>query len=288
MPVNARRQKGRPKAVKRLNKRKKASPGLAVRPASPRVILAQARRRSVLRKRDGGNPGTAANTAKPKPARTQLRTGRLSPKRGRIAILPPSSDPLEKNCLRQDPCPKNYTFVPKGDVYITRHCRSKTKEAHQVVYVVYDDKGKSTIGLRVPYDIHESVRHSAAETAETRAQAVHNRDERDLTKARQLLRTQFPLMPESALETIVNHAFLKGAGRVGRATTVSDKRKAILATEAHIRHTQTPYDSLLHSGLPREEAREAVFGLVRTIRATWEGGDQEALKKALALRNRAI
>ncbi|RAK78526.1 DUF2293 domain-containing protein [Aspergillus fijiensis CBS 313.89] len=287
MPVNSRSKKGRPKLVKRFDKRKKAGVGLAASPASPRGILAQARRRSLQRKRDRGDFGVAANTTKFKAAGTQLRAAWQPSKSRKIPILPPSSDVLEKNCLRQDPCPQNYTFVPKGDVYITRHCRSKTKEARQVVYVVYDDKGKSTIGLRVPSDIFESVRSSAAETAKSRAQAVQSRDKRDSLKARQLLRTQFPLMPENVLETIVNHAFLKGAGRVGRATTVSDKRKAILAAEAHIRHTQTPYDSLLHSGLAREEAREAVFGLVRAIRAAWEGGDPETLKKALALRNRA-
>lgn len=33
--------------------------------------------------------------------------------------------------------PDGYVLVPKGDVYITRHCRSKTKESDQIVYVVY-------------------------------------------------------------------------------------------------------------------------------------------------------
>ncbi|PYH49483.1 DUF2293 domain-containing protein [Aspergillus saccharolyticus JOP 1030-1] len=279
MPVH---KKGRPQVAKKFKQRMKAGIGLPVAPSSP----AQARRKSALRKRDRGDPGVAAGTTKHNPAKTQPRTWQPA-KAGKTTILPPSSDPLEKNCFRRVPCPTNYTFVPKGDVYITRHCRSKTKEARQVVYVVYDDKGKSTLGLRVPCDIHEAVRSSAANTAQTRAHAVQARDERDLSKARQILRTQFPLMPDNVLETIVNHAFLKGAGRVGRATTVPDKRKAILATEAHIRHTQTPYDSLLHAGLAREEAREAVFGLVRAIRAAWEGGDPETLKKVLAKRNQA-
>ena len=33
--------------------------------------------------------------------------------------------------------PENYVFVPKGDVYVTRHCRSDTKESSQVVFAVY-------------------------------------------------------------------------------------------------------------------------------------------------------
>lgn len=33
--------------------------------------------------------------------------------------------------------PAGYSFVPKGDVYITRKCRLMTKEIDQVVYKVY-------------------------------------------------------------------------------------------------------------------------------------------------------
>ncbi|OJD21096.1 hypothetical protein ACJ73_07567 [Blastomyces percursus] len=33
--------------------------------------------------------------------------------------------------------PRGYVFVPKGDVYITRNCRSLSHEAKQTVYTVY-------------------------------------------------------------------------------------------------------------------------------------------------------
>ncbi|KLJ11770.1 hypothetical protein EMPG_13075, partial [Blastomyces silverae] len=33
--------------------------------------------------------------------------------------------------------PPGYVFVPKGDVYITRNCRSLSHEAKQTVYTVY-------------------------------------------------------------------------------------------------------------------------------------------------------
>lgn len=42
-----------------------------------------------------------------------------------------------QNCLEREPLPAGYVFVPKGDVYITRHCRSETKDSQQMVYVVY-------------------------------------------------------------------------------------------------------------------------------------------------------
>jgi len=33
--------------------------------------------------------------------------------------------------------PKDYIFVSKGDPYITRHCKSHTKDEGGIIYVVY-------------------------------------------------------------------------------------------------------------------------------------------------------
>ncbi|KAL2006875.1 hypothetical protein VTN00DRAFT_9543 [Thermoascus crustaceus] len=183
--------------------------------------------------------------------------------------VPVSTEPLEKNCLQRHPVPEGYVFVPKGDVYITRHCRSQTKESGRTVYVVYDNEGKRTRGLRVPQDIYNAVLRSAAETASARADAVRQRDEKDTKQARELLRAQFPAMPAASLETVVNHAFLKGSGRVGRTSKRTDERKAELAVEAHIRHTHTPYEELLDAGMDREEARELVWDTIQQIKAEW-------------------
>lgn len=76
-------------------------------------------------------------------------------------------------------------------------------------------------------------------------------------------------MPAASLETVVNHAFLKGSGRVGRTSKRTDERKAELAVEAHIRHTHTPYEELLDAGMDREEARELVWDTVQQIKAEW-------------------
>lgn len=133
-----------------------------------------------------------------------------------------------------------------------------------------DKSSKWSLGLRVPSDIYETVSQSATETADSRAYAVKVRDERDQAHSRQLLRTQFPLMPEDSLEKILDHAFLKGSGRVGRTAMKTDAKKANLAVEAYIRHNCTPYDALLNDGLGRLEARKAVWDTVRAIKATWE------------------
>lgn len=134
--------------------------------------------------------------------------------------------------------------------------------------------GKRIQGIRVPAEIYANVVEMAALTSGSRANAVQARDTKFLSHGRKLLREQFPLIPEESLEIIVNHSFLKGSGRVGRATTTTDKRKATLAVEAHIRHTHAPYEKLLSSGIDRKDAREEVWPTVQAIRKTWEGNGE--------------
>lgn len=132
-------------------------------------------------------------------------------------------------------------------------------------------------GIRVPGEIYSNVLDMAEATCESRASAVQARDTRFISQGRQLLREQFPLMPEASLEVILGHSFLKGSGRVGRTTTTTDKRKAALAVEAHIRHKHTPYESLLASGKSREKARESVWPSVQAIKKAWEGDAEPEL-----------
>ncbi|KAL4733901.1 hypothetical protein BDV11DRAFT_175256 [Aspergillus similis] len=151
-----------------------------------------------------------------------------------------------------------------------------------------DNTGKKALGIRVPADVHAAVLRSAEETAESRANAVKARDERDLAHNRELLRKQFPLMPAQSLNTILQHAFLKGSGRVGRTTTTPEKEKVILAVEAHIRHVHTPYEALLRSGMSRLEARNKIREQVQTILAAWVGKSKGAKQQPtiLTLRKR--
>jgi hypothetical protein len=83
-------------------------------------------------------------------------------------------------------------------------------------------------------------------------------------------------MPPSSLEKILEHAFLKGLGRVGRSTTRSDERKAELAVEAHIRHLHTKYEELLDSGIERDQARDKVWDAVQDVKAAWGGKRRES------------
>ncbi|RMJ28950.1 Uncharacterized conserved protein DUF2293 [Aspergillus sp. HF37] len=240
--------------------------------SNPRSRMARSRK-NTLWKGLGLDDLVATSSLSPSPRRAS--------KYSKYAAVPSSAEPLEENCAEGDPLPPGYVFVPKGDVYITRRCRSKTRESQRIVYAVYDIAGKRTIGLRVPSDIYAEVLHSAAVTADVRANAVKLRDEKDRSRSCQQLQSQFPLMPSESREMVLHHAFLKGSGRVGRTSMKTEERKAVLAVEAHIRHLHTPYEALLDAGMTREQARDAVLGTVQTIKAAWEGGGTRAIPLTL-------
>lgn len=109
------------------------------------------------------------------------------------------------------------------------------------------------------------------ETEKSRASATRDRDANFLNQGRDLLRDQFPLMPEDTLDVILEHAFRKGSGRVGRTGTLTDSHKAQLAVEAHVRHKYTPYEIMLAGGEDRYMARRKVWSTVQMIRKAWEG-----------------
>ncbi|KKK20970.1 hypothetical protein ARAM_000619 [Aspergillus rambellii] len=258
-------------------------------PKSPRSTLAQARRttsgRTGKRRADGGGTGVETTSGRSKLVRAaghnrtkfdQRRTSPRSWKYSKRTMNLISTEPYEKIDINRT--------ASNANQYQTLMSLFPG-ETSTLLATAEDNAGKTPLGIRVPSDIYNAVVQSAAETADSRANAVKVRDEKDLARSRQLLRTQFPLMPAESLDKVLNHAFLKGSGRVGRTSTKTDGRKAVLAVEAHIRHAHTPYESLLKSGKGRDEARKAVWGMVQTIRSAWEGHGTQPMG-LLAVRNR--
>ncbi|KAL4978453.1 hypothetical protein BDW66DRAFT_149283 [Aspergillus desertorum] len=271
--------------VKSVAEKDNAEKQLPLRSSRPLAVLSQKHERTLSRKPLFAKTSPIVVSKKPMPVLSKPKFGLAKYK---LVTQWPSPEPFEMNCLERVPLPADYVFVPRGDVYVTRHCRSKTKEDHRLVYKVYDNTGKKALGIRVPADVHAAVLQSAKETAEFRANAVKARDERDLAHNRELLRKQFPLMPAKSLKAILEHAFLKGSGRVGRTTTTPEKEKVTLAVEAHIRHVHTPYEALLRSGMLRLEARNNIREQVQTILAAWAGESEDTKPQPtiLSLRRR--
>ncbi|KAJ9649253.1 pre-rRNA processing protein [Coniosporium tulheliwenetii] len=145
------------------------------------------------------------------------------------------------------PVQKGYTFVAKGNVYITRHCRTRTKELGKTVFVIADSKGQR-LGLR-----------------------LDKKDTKGRNEATAALVRLFPKVPPDAAEATVKHAFEKRSRRVGRKMVVSLDDRVTRAVIAHIRHCYTPYDAMLRKGVPREQARLRVQADVHRLLRAWKG-----------------
>lgn len=154
----ARKIQHRPRKKNRVEKRSTpSSPQFKIAKSRPRTLSKQA-----LLKKSGlttVNPKAAESKGSPRMVKYQLSTQWPSSEpfekvcdllyADTSAITPlhptPLRDPIrllltcryQQNCLQRDPLPANYVYVPRGDVYVTRNCRSKTKESQRLVYKVY-------------------------------------------------------------------------------------------------------------------------------------------------------
>ncbi|MCJ1434170.1 hypothetical protein MMC27_003537 [Xylographa pallens] len=140
-----------------------------------------------------------------------------------------------------------------------------------------DDATCERLGFRCPVKVFEVVNADAVASAPGRRDAVQAKDLRDDKKSRAAIRRLFPCMPIDSAETILEHGFQKGSGRVGRTTTLDEDRKVKLAVEAHIRHNFTPYEKLLRERKEgdlsddrrREKARAIIRPKILEILAQW-------------------
>lgn len=121
------------------------------------------------------------------------------------------------------------------------------------------------------------VTAKAKATAQERSRAVSIKDKKDTDKAREWLLRLFPRIPSEEMEKVLLHGFQKGSGRVGRTTMLEGDEKVTLAVVAHVRHSQTPYDSLLRdmereqgrSVVVRQKAREAIRKRLEEVLRNW-------------------
>lgn len=179
-------------------------------------------------------------------------------------------DPDEPEVQADEPMPKGYKFVPKGDVYVTKHCRKKTHEAEKTLYVVLD-KNNKPIGLRCPTYIYNAVMGQNKATASRRAEAVQKRDAAIEENFEDAILKLFPTIPKAEIPQILKQSLKKHSRRVGRTNTVALQDRVKLAVRAHIRHMHTDYDQLLKQGVSRLEARAAVWDKLNEVARQWGG-----------------
>ncbi|KAH8910346.1 hypothetical protein BR93DRAFT_474909 [Coniochaeta sp. PMI_546] len=157
----------------------------------------------------------------------------------------PSAGASEPRVRFFTPMPKDYQFIPKGDV--------------------------RPIGLRCPTAIYQEVTAAAQATAATRAAALRSRDsavEREFEAG--LLRL-YPKVRRHDIAEILKQALEKRSRRVGRTGTLDLESKVHLAVKAYIRHCHTPYEQLLRDGVERGKARQMVTDKLRDVAHSWMG-----------------
>lgn len=169
--------------------------------------------------------------------------------------------------------PTGYSFVPKGNVYITSNCRKMTQESGHSVYLVTDEK-QHQIGIGVPVEVYVGVQFKERSTRAERAANVVKRDEGIAKGFQKEIMEIFPQIPPDALRNVAKIALQKGKGKVGRVGKLDVQRKARLAVWAHVRHRETDYDALLRSGIPREEARHQVEAKIKEVYKAWGVGSK--------------
>jgi hypothetical protein len=169
-------------------------------------------------------------------------------------------------------------FLPTGDAALTRRSK-KNSRLSAVVLKWSGSRGRyERQGLLVEeaaLTAAEAECHSDAESRRRqRERAAARRAELDEEFVREFadqIRMLYPACPEGRVDSIAEHACQKYTGRIGRSAAGRrlDSEAVQLAVVAHVRHTETDYDTLLARGWNRRDAREHARDPIAQVLASW-------------------
>ena len=169
-------------------------------------------------------------------------------------------------------------FLGSGDAALTRRARKHSGLSAVVVRFSrargrYERQGvlveqEALEQAEVDCLADEDLRARRREREQERRAGEDVKFQRDL--AAEILRL-FPNCPADRAQAIAVHTGRRGSGRVGRtaAGRALDREAVTLAVVAAVRHTDTPYDDLLMSGVDRDEARWRIEAQVEEILERW-------------------
>jgi hypothetical protein len=170
-------------------------------------------------------------------------------------------------------------FLPSGDTALTRRARKHSRLAAVVLQWSRTRGRYERQGLLVENEaIEQAERECEADAPQRelrRAHATMRREELDQDYIRRFanrVRELYPQCPADREHRIAEHACRKYSRRVGRSAAAKDLAPETirLAVLAHIRHTETNYDTWLSAGVDRAEARARVWENVAGIAHQWE------------------
>ncbi|HKX31258.1 MAG TPA: DUF2293 domain-containing protein [Blastocatellia bacterium] len=170
-------------------------------------------------------------------------------------------------------------FLPSGDAALTRRARKRSMLAAVVLKWSRARRRYERQGLLVEARALEGAEEECLADSEVRnrrrEREAFRREELDrqyVSQFAEQVRVYFPECPLGRELLIAEHACLKYSGRIGRSASArSFEEEAVrLAVIAHVRHTETNYDSLLAKGYERSEARGEVEKDVNRVLLKWE------------------
>ena len=174
-------------------------------------------------------------------------------------------------------------FLPSGDAALTRRARKHSTLVAIVLKWSHALKRYERQGLLVEMRALGRAEKECLADYEARAKRKERADARRAEQDSEYIerfamrvRKLYPRCPSGMEVTIAEHACLKYSDRIGRtaAAKTFDENAVRLAVVAHIRHTETNYDSLLAGGYDRWDARSLVKEEVEQVLENWEVKDQ--------------
>ncbi|MGW7075594.1 DUF2293 domain-containing protein [Streptomyces sp. NPDC054866] len=170
-------------------------------------------------------------------------------------------------------------FLPRGDTALTRRAREGSGLSAVVVRLNRRQGRYERQGVLVEEAALVRAEEQCLADAEARARrrardAVRRamEDVRFTAAFADEIRRLFPGCPEERSRAIAAHASVRGSGRVGRSAAgrALSSSAVTAAVVAAVRHTETPYDRLLMSGVPRGEARRRIAPAVEATLRAWQ------------------
>ncbi|HDL18367.1 MAG TPA: DUF2293 domain-containing protein [Bacteroidetes bacterium] len=170
-------------------------------------------------------------------------------------------------------------FLPSGDAALTRRTKKYSTLSAVVLKFSRARKRYERQGLLVEGEALERAEQECLADSDIRQRrnerAAVRRSELDreyVEKFVAKIREQYPGLPKGREIKIAEHACRKYSGRIGRTAEakIFSQQAVKLAVIAHIRHTETEYDTLLSHGYDRYEARAMVEKDVLETLVKWQ------------------
>ena len=172
-------------------------------------------------------------------------------------------------------------FLPSGDSALTRRAGKYSPLSAVVLKWSRARKRYERQGLLVEVVALQKAEQECMQDAEARVRRREREAERRagldqeyVVRFAGRVRELFPHCPAGREQLIAEHACQKYSGRVGRSAAAKslDEKAILMAIIAHVRHTETQYDTYLAQGLDRQLSRAQVEEDVKRVLRSWRTG----------------